>query len=147
MRAVIDTNILVRALINRAGTVRPILTALDAGLFTKILSSALLAELTRVLRRPRMRTKYGISEDDIRDLLQLLVRRGEIVTPARTIQVCRDPQDDMFLEAAAAGGADVIVSGDEDLLVLHPFEGIPIVSPAAFLAMLDDAGARQAPDI
>lgn len=138
MRAVIDTNILVRALINRAGTVRPMLTALDAGLYTVVLSAALLTELTRVLRRPRMRTRYGIAEDDIRDLLQLLIRHGEIVMPTRTIQVCRDPRDDMFLEAAVAGGADVIVSGDKDLLVLHPFEGIPIVSPAAFLTMLDD---------
>jgi putative PIN family toxin of toxin-antitoxin system len=138
VRAVIDTNILVRALINRAGTVRPMLTALDAGLYTVVLSAALLTELTRVLRRPRMRTRYGIAEDDIRDLLQLLIRHGEIVMPTRTIQVCRDPRDDMFLEAAVAGGADVIVSGDKDLLVLHPFEGIPIVSPAAFLTMLDD---------
>jgi putative PIN family toxin of toxin-antitoxin system len=137
VRAVIDTNILVRAMINRADTVRPMLTALDAGLYTVILSAALLTELTRVLRRPRMRTRYGISEDDIQDLLQLLIRRGEIVTPARTIQVCRDPRDDMFLEAAVAGDAGVIVSGDEDLLVLHPFEGIPIVGPAAFLVMLD----------
>jgi putative PIN family toxin of toxin-antitoxin system len=142
VRVVIDTNILVRALINRAGTVRPLLTALDAGLYTVILSAALLTELTRVLRRPRMRTKYGISEDDIRDLLQLLIRCGEIVTPARTIQVCRDPRDDMFLEAAVADGADVIVSGDEGLLVLHPFEGIPIVSPATFIALLDGPGAR-----
>jgi uncharacterized protein len=146
VRAVIDTNILVRALINRAGTVRPLLMALDAGLYTIILSSALLTELTRVLRRPRMRARYGISEDDIGDLLQLLVRRGEIVTPVRTIRVCRDPRDDMFLEAAVAGDANVIVSGDEDLLVLHPFESIPIVGPAAFLSMLDDAGAQQIPD-
>jgi len=137
MRAVIDTNILVRALINRAGTVRRMLTALDAGRYSVVLSAALLTELTRVLRRSRLRTKYGISEDDIRDLLQLLIRRGEIVTPARTIRVCRDPKDDMFLEAAVADGADVIVSGDDDLLVLRPFEGIPIVRPAAFLSMLD----------
>jgi putative PIN family toxin of toxin-antitoxin system len=141
VRAVIDTNILVRALINRAGTVRPLLTALDAGMYTVILSIPLLAELREVLRRPRMSRKYGIVEDDIDNLVRLLVRNGEVVTPTRTIRVCRDPRDDMFLEAAVAGRADVIVSGDEDLLVLDPFEGIKIVGPAAFLSMLDSPGA------
>jgi predicted nucleic acid-binding protein len=50
-----------------------------------------------------------------------------------------DPKDDKFLEVAVAGEADVIVSGDEDLLVLHPFAGIPILPPADFLQMLEDA--------
>lgn len=71
---------------------------------------------------------------------RLVEERGVEVTPTRAIRVCRDARDDMFLEAAVAGGADVIVSGDEDLLVLHPFEGIPIVRLGAFLAMLS-AGA------
>jgi uncharacterized protein len=137
MRAVIDTNILVRALIERAGTVRPLLTALDAGLYTVILSLPLLAELRDVLSRPRMGHRYGIDNTDIDDLVLLLLRNGEVVAPTRAIRVCRDPRDDMFLEAAVEGEADVVVSGDDDLLVLHPFEGIPIVGPAAFLAMLE----------
>jgi predicted nucleic acid-binding protein len=58
------------------------------------------------------------------------------VVPNRRITVCRDPKDNKVLEGAVAGRADVIVSGDEDLLVLNPFEGIPIVGPAEFLAML-----------
>ncbi len=47
--------------------------------------------------------------------------------------MCRDPDDDKFLELALSGDADVIVSGDDDLLVLHPFRGIPILSCDAFL--------------
>jgi predicted nucleic acid-binding protein len=53
------------------------------------------------------------------------------------IAACHDPKDDKFLEVAVAGRADVIVSGNEDLLTLHPFDTIPIVSPATFLQMLD----------
>jgi predicted nucleic acid-binding protein len=52
---------------------------------------------------------------------------------AERILVCRDPKDDKFLELALNGKADVIVSGDADLLVLNPFRGIPIVAPAVFV--------------
>ncbi len=57
--------------------------------------------------------------------------------PEKRITTCRDPKDDKFLEVAVAGKADVIVSGDGDLLTMHPFVGIPILPPAAFLRMLD----------
>ena len=50
------------------------------------------------------------------------------------MQVCRDAKDDKFLDVAINGGADLIVTGDTDLLVLHPFESIEIVTPAAYLA-------------
>ena len=63
---------------------------------------------------------------------------GERVVVERRITACRDWKDDKVLEAAVAGRADVIVSGDDDLLVLSPFEGIPIVIPSVFLAMLDE---------
>ncbi len=67
----------------------------------------------------------------------LIVLRSELIRPDRRIVTCRDPQDDKFLEVAASGRAQVIVSGDNDLLILGSFERIPIVSPARFLAMLD----------
>jgi predicted nucleic acid-binding protein len=61
--------------------------------------------------------------------------------PQEEITACRDPSDNKFLEVAVAGEADLIVSGDDDLLVLNPFREIPIVTPRAFLQMLaDDAG-------
>jgi predicted nucleic acid-binding protein len=50
------------------------------------------------------------------------------------VQICRDPKDDKFPDVAIDGRADLIVTGDTDLLVLHPFEGIGIVTPAAYLA-------------
>ncbi len=136
MRAVIDTNILVRALIRPQGTVGPVLLHLRRGDYTLLYSDGILEELVDVLNRPRIRNKYGLREEDIRAIVALLLLRGEYIVPQVTIHACRDPHDDKFLEVAVSGRADVIVSGDEDLCVLSPFQGIPIVSPREFLDML-----------
>jgi len=137
MRVVIDTNILVRALIRPRGSVGPLLLRLRSGHFTLLYTQSLLEELVDVLSRPHLRNKYGVTEDDVKTVVALLLLRGEAVSVSQSLTVCRDPKDDKFLETAMAGRADVIVSGDEDLLVLDPFEGIPIVSPAEFLRSLD----------
>ena len=63
--------------------------------------------------------------------MHLIRLRGEKVDPTHQVTVCRDPHDDMFLEVALSGGADFVISKDDDLLVLSPFEGIPIITPAA----------------
>ena len=141
MRAVVDVNILVRALIKPDGTVGPVLFRLRDGAFTLLYSEAILEELLDVLGRPRIRAKYGLAEDDIETVLLLILLRGEPVEPRRRITSCRDPLDNKFLEVAVAGKADVIVSGDQDLLILSPFAGIPVVAPAAFLAMLENTSS------
>jgi uncharacterized protein len=138
MRAVVDTNVLVRAVIRPHGTVGPVLLRLRQGEYTLLTSRPLLAELVDVLNRPRIREKYGVTDRDIQTVVGLLLLRGEGVNPTERIAACRDPRDDKFLEVAVAGEADVIVSGDEDLLALHPFAGIPIVPPGEFLRMLDE---------
>jgi putative PIN family toxin of toxin-antitoxin system len=66
-------------------------------------------------------------------LLQRLVAVLDVVEVLQPVRACRDPGDNMFLEAAVNGAAAIIVSGDRDLLVLHPFRGIAIVTPAAYL--------------
>ena len=137
MRVVVDTNILVRAVIRPHGTVGPVLLRLRHGEYTLLYARPLLEELVDVLNRPRIREKYRLTGQDIQAIVGLILLRGERVAPAERITACRDPKDDKFLEVAVAGKADVIVSGDQDLLVLHPFAGIPILPPAAFLQMLD----------
>ena len=136
-RAVVDTNILVRALIKPQGTVGSVLRQLRDGAYRLLYSESLLAELVDVLQRPRIRNKYGITPDDVMTVLTLIELRGEFVIPQRCITACRDLKDNQVLEAAISGRADVIVSGDDDLLVLNPFEAIPIVVPYDFLALLD----------
>ena len=137
MRAVVDTNVLLRALIEPQGSVGPVLLRLRRGDYVLLYSQPLLEELVDVLNRPRIRQKYRLTDQDIETVFGLVLLRGEAIVPQRRIAACRDPRDDKFLEVAVEGIADVIVSGDEDLLVLHPFAGIPVVSPGAFLNMLD----------
>jgi putative PIN family toxin of toxin-antitoxin system len=136
IRAVIDTSILVRALIKPQCTVGPVLQWLRNADYQLLYSDPLVTELADVLARPRLRAKYGFTTEDVATVLSLILLRGEPVAPARRIDVCRDPTDNMVLEAGIAGQADAIVSGDKDLLTVNPFEGIPILSTAAFLRML-----------
>ena len=137
MRAVVDTNILVRAVLQPRGAVGPVLLRLRQGDYVLLHAQPLLEELVDVLNRPRIRDRYGLTDQDIQTVAGLILLRGEAVRVEERITACRDPRDDKFLEVAVAGKADAIVSGDEDLLVLHPFAGIPILSPAVFLQMLD----------
>lgn len=67
------------------------------------------------------------------DWLKKVLAAAETVVIIERIAACRDPTDDKFLELAVNGHADLIVSGDADLLTLNPFQGIPIVSPATFV--------------
>jgi putative PIN family toxin of toxin-antitoxin system len=136
MRAVVDTGVLVSALIRRQGTTGEVLQALRDGRFTAVYSTDILVEIIDVLGRSTLRVKYHIETDDISILINLIRLRGDLVIPARKVTVCRDPKDDKFLEAALAGGADCIVSGDGDLLDMTRFENIPILRPAELLARL-----------
>ncbi|MBK9091584.1 MAG: putative toxin-antitoxin system toxin component, PIN family [Anaerolineae bacterium] len=126
-------------MIKPQGSVGPVLYRLRRRDYTLLQSRATLDEIVEVLHRPRLRTKYQLSDGVLRATIRLIVARSELVHPDVQIAACRDPKDDKFLEVAVTGQADVIVSGDEDLLTLTPFANIPIVSPARFLALLDRA--------
>ena len=134
MRAVVDTNVLASALIRRQGVAGQVLQHLRDGRFTIIYSVPLLVELVEVLSRPQIQQKYNILSDDITALINLIRLRGELVSPNRQIDACRDPEDNRILEAAVECNADAIVSGDADLLDMREFEAIPILRVAEFLA-------------
>jgi len=136
MRAVIDTNILVRVMLKPEGSLLPVVDLLRQDRYLYLYSRDTLAEVVEVLERPRMVHKYRITPDKVDVLRDLLVIHGEEVRPTSSVEVCRDPKDDKFLEVALHGKADVLVTGDDDLLVLDPFEGIRIVKPREFLEML-----------
>lgn len=87
-------------------------------------------ELFAVLQRPRIASK--ITPPFVNGMRRLFAA-AELVTITERVAACRDPKDDKFLELALNGKADVIVSGDADLLVLDTFRAIPILPPAAFL--------------
>jgi len=96
-----------------------------------LVSRATVEELNDVLRREAF-DRYVTEEERIQ-FLTALVREAILIDVTETVTECRDPKDNKFLELAVAGRASCIVSGDDDLLVLHPFRGIPILTPRAFL--------------
>ena len=136
MRVVVDTGVLVSGLIRPQGTTGEVLRALRDGRFTAVYTTHMLVEVIDVLGRPAFRSKYHIQPNDITALVNLIRLRGQLVIPSQTVTACRDPKDNKFLEAALAGEADVLTTGDADLLELHPFEGVEILRPAEFLARL-----------
>ena len=136
IRAVVDTNILISGVIKPEGATGEILRRLRDGEFALLYTEPLLAELAEVINRPRIRQKYGLGSEDIETVLALILLRGEPIDPTRRVEICRDPKDNMILQAAVAGQADMITSGDFDLLSLREFAGMPIISPAVFLQRL-----------
>lgn len=136
MRAVIDTNVLLSGLFWH-GPPHMLLEHVRDGALDLITSPALLAALTNVLGRAKFRAILGRTDFSLELLLAGVRQMTEIVDPRPLPQpVCRDPDDDKVLALALAVRADLIISGDDDLLVLMNFEGIPIVTPAQALTRI-----------
>ena len=129
-RFVVDTNTLVSAALMEGSTPdRAVRHAFRNGVLPA--SPDTLDEATEVLTREKF-DQYA-SWERRHELLEALADQSAVVEPTIPIEACRDPDDDKFLELAVEGDADLIISGDSDLLVLHPFRGIAILSPADFL--------------
>ena len=130
MRVVLDANVVIAAVISE-GLCRD-LVRVHVLPHTLVTSEPLLRELRKTLR-------YKFREDpDELPLLFQLNEEAEIVTPPRLDEcVCRDEDDDVVLATALTGKADVIVTSDEDLVVLKKFLGIRILPPRQFLELLD----------
>lgn len=109
------------------------------GSFILLYHPTTLAELARVLESNRIQKRFQTTAADIQTAVELIVRHGELITLTQHFTLCRDPKDDIFLDVAFAGHANVIVSGDNDLLVLHPFGDTRILNPREFLQRLSDA--------
>ena len=107
------------------------------------MSEHTIAELDEVLRRPKF-DKY-VSESQRLEFLAALLRETELIEVRDVVTECRDPKDSKFLELALSGKGSHIVSGDLDLLVLHPFRGIAIVNPQSFLGIASVQGLRAEP--
>lgn len=139
MRAVLDANVLVSALIRSEGPPGQILVRLlrDAA-FELVGSSAIFDEFRRSLRYPRVRRHLSAAEEEL-DLWVDALRGVAVVVPGTVIRhvVVDDPADDIYIAAASDGLAESIVSGDRHLLDLQHHEGIRIVSPREFLRLLD----------
>jgi putative PIN family toxin of toxin-antitoxin system len=141
MRVVLDTNVLVSAALKRQSM--PGATAHIVEQHHRLLKSHVTEQqLFEVVARSYLAT---VIPADTQAWMRKLMTAAELVTITERIAACRDPTDDKFLELAVNGRADLIVSGDADLLALNPFRGIPVLSPAAFIQRVTNASRGISP--
>ena len=136
-RCVVDTNVLISALLQPSGRTAAALEAMRAAGGVLIFSDETFAELAARLARPKF-DRY-VDQMIRRQFLSDLAAVAEWVAIEGTVRACRDRDDDKFLETAISGEADCIVTGDRDLLALDPFEGVAIVTPRDFLSAVGHA--------
>jgi putative PIN family toxin of toxin-antitoxin system len=127
LRVVVDTNVIV-SILQFGGRISEILNLALQGTVEIYTSQPMIEELRGVLRE-----KFHWSADRVDDVTERLLCFCHLIDPGETLQVCRDPDDDRFLECSLAAGAEVIVSGDRNLLDLGAFRGTPIMTPRRFL--------------
>jgi uncharacterized protein len=129
MRLVVDTNVFISAALKDSSW--PAHTIRWLSKYDGLLkSTAVEDELFAVLRRPRFADKItAVFLEEVRRIFAT----AEQVAISERIALCRDPEDDKFIELAVNGRADLIISGDADLLGLDSVRDIPIVTPAAFV--------------
>ncbi len=132
-RVVADTNVLVSRLILPQSLPAQVLRQVELNSLL-LFSESTMYELADVLSRQKF-DRY-ISRDDRRGFLQRLGKISEFIPIVQFVRECRDPKDDKFLEVALNGRADAIISGDADLLAMHPWREIEILSPAKYFKAL-----------
>lgn len=130
VRCVFDTNTLISALLFKNSVPgRAFYLVLDQG---KILvSTETLEELVEVINRPKF-DKY-LTDEEREEFLGSLLASAELIEILEEAQICRDPKDDKFLNLAANGAADYLITGDEDLLVLQSYRNTQIINAKNFL--------------
>lgn len=129
-RFVIDTNVFVSAIALPSSVPRQAVDkALARGLV--LFSEATMSELSEVLFRSKFDQYSSIEARTL--FLAQLKRASESVRILQAVRECRDPKDDKFLEVALNGRADLVITGDADLLTLHPWRDIAIVTPGEYL--------------
>ncbi len=129
-RNVVDTNVLVSAIILPLSVLRRAVDqALDNGLL--LFSEATMSELADVVFRKKL--DGYVSREERQQFLRQLANAAELVPIIQLVRECRDPRDDKFLEVALNGRADAIITGDADLLGMHPWRDVKILSPVDYL--------------
>ena len=137
MRVVLDANVVISGIF-WGGAPHSILRLWLQGRATILVSAPILEEYREVIQRMSGNSGAAIFTKWNR----LLTEMSEMVQPQRCAGICRDPDDDKYLEAALGGKARALISGDKDLLAVKRIGEIPILSPRNFLQSLGPAKRR-----
>jgi len=130
-RFVVDTNVIISAILfKNSNPAKAVKLIRQVGCI--LLSDAIFREMQNTLSRPKF-DRY-LSFDKRRQVLSKLLLDSQIVEITQTFNLCRDSKDNKFLDLAVSGNATSIITGDQDLLVLHPFQGIKIITVNEFLS-------------
>lgn len=138
LSAVLDSVVLVSALLTSGGVTADMVRDARDGVFTCCLSDAILGETQRVLLdTPRLRQRYIYSDEDVQAFILSLREAAVIVRNLPPLSgIVRDPNDDMIIACASAASADYIVTRDQDLLSLRAYDSITMVTPEIFMETL-----------
>jgi putative PIN family toxin of toxin-antitoxin system len=140
IRHVFDTNTLVSAvLFEHSNPGQALRRSLRRG--RVLLSSPTLEELAEVLQREKFERYVTAAERE--EFLITFVESVLFIEPTEEIRACRDAKDDKFLELAVSGRAAYLISGDADLLALHPFRGIAIMTATEFLQATEEEAVEE----
>ena len=132
IRVVIDTNVLVSAMISSAGNEALLILAINQGLVTPYFSPEILVEYSEVLLRPR----FSFPGNEVDALLDLFRRRGKLLNPQSTARISPDPDDDKFIACALAGKADFLVTGNKRHFPETKPSGAKVVNAAELLEVI-----------
>jgi putative PIN family toxin of toxin-antitoxin system len=132
---VIDTNVWISGIFFKGGAPAAVLRAWRDQRFDVVLTPEILDELLPKLRQKSL--QFGADETLAEDWIGYIRTYASVIPASITVEdVCRDPDDDIFLAAALSGDADYIVSGDRDLQVLDEYQHVKVLSPKAFTDLL-----------
>lgn len=138
MNVVLDTNVIISALLSPTGAPAQVLDYWREGLFTVISSPQLIDELKRALTYSRVVKYLKLSDEDIDLFLKYFRQFSEVVEPDFSLDILKeDPDDNRVLECAAAGSAAYIITGDKHLVAFEEFRGMVILSPIHFISVIN----------
>jgi len=137
LKAVLDTNVLVSALLSNNGIPNQVLRQAKV-VYQLFISQEILEEVMEVLLRPRIQRKILLTEEGIQSFLSAIQKVAEMVENLPSLQIIEnDPDDDVILACAVKANADYLVSGDIHLRQIGSYKGIRIVSPSEFSAIIN----------
>lgn len=143
IRAVLGANVFVSAVLKPAGVPGRILDLVKQKKFVLLVSAETLDELGRVLAYPKLKKLHGLTSAEIKHFVREIFKKTQPVRVTLTVEEIKvDPSDNIYLACAVEGRADYIVSGDRHLKDLGQFQGIPIVEPATFLQVIEEADEK-----